>query len=108
MLKCGAFFAIKLRMNMSVTTMSHNTFNSNDVLESLSTSVLILDSALRVSYINTATEILFEISQRQAENIPLQTLLPGEKKLFKSSNERIETRKKQTEKPEQRRTTNKL
>ncbi|MAX53307.1 MAG: PAS domain-containing sensor histidine kinase [Methylophaga sp.] len=71
-------------MNMSVTTMSHNTFNSNDVLESLSTSVLILDSALRVSYINTATEILFEISQRQAENIPLQTLLPGEKKLFKS------------------------
>jgi two-component system nitrogen regulation sensor histidine kinase GlnL len=61
-----------------------------DVLENLTTPVLVLDRSLRVIYINTATEILFEISQRQAEDIPLLTLLPGEKKLFNSL-QRVQT-----------------
>lgn len=64
--------------------MSHDAIASNDVLENLTTAVLVLDTSLRVCYINTATEILFEISQRQAEHIPLQTLLPGEKRLLNS------------------------
>ncbi len=64
--------------------MSHDAIASNDVLENLTTAVLVLDESLRVCYINTATEILFEISQRQAEHIPLQTLLPGEKRLLGS------------------------
>jgi two-component system nitrogen regulation sensor histidine kinase GlnL len=71
-------------MYMSVTTMSHDAIASNDVLENLTTAVVVLDTSLRVCYINTATEILFEISQRQAEHIPLQTLLPGEKRLINS------------------------
>jgi two-component system nitrogen regulation sensor histidine kinase GlnL len=69
---------------MSVATMSHDAIANNDVLENLSTAVLVLDTSLRVCYINTATEILFEISQRQAEHIPLQTLLPGEVRLLNS------------------------
>ncbi len=64
--------------------MSHDAIASNDVLENLTTAVVVLDTSLRVCYINTATEILFEISQRQAEHIPLQTLLPGEKRLINS------------------------
>lgn len=64
--------------------MSHDTIASNDVLDNLTTAVLVLDTSLRVCYINTATEVLFEISHRQAEHIPLQTLLPGEKKLVNS------------------------
>lgn len=57
---------------------------SKDVLENLTTAVLVLDSNLRVCYINTATEVMFEISHRQAEFIPLQSLLPGEERLFLS------------------------
>lgn len=76
---------------MSITTMSHDAIASNDVLGNLTTAVLFLDTSLRVCYINTATEILFEISQRQAENIPLQTLLPGEKRLFSSLNRVVST-----------------
>ena len=64
--------------------MSHDPIASNDVLENLTTAVLVLDTSLRVCYINTATEILFEISQRQAEHIPFQTLLPGETRLLNS------------------------
>ncbi|WP_266327328.1 nitrogen regulation protein NR(II) [Methylophaga sp. OBS4] len=64
--------------------MNHDALASNEVLENLTTAVLVLDASLRVCYINTATEVLFEISQRQAEYIPLQTLLPGEKRLFHS------------------------
>jgi two-component system nitrogen regulation sensor histidine kinase GlnL len=64
--------------------MSHDAIAINDVLENLTTAVVVLDTSLRVSYINTATEILFEISQRQAEHIPLQTLLPGEQRLLES------------------------
>ncbi|AFJ01755.1 Nitrogen regulation protein NR(II) [Methylophaga frappieri] len=55
-----------------------------DVLENLATAVLVLDTQCRVCYINTATEIMFEISQRQAEHIPFQMLLPGELRLQKS------------------------
>lgn len=64
--------------------MSYDAIASNDMLENLTTAVLVLDTSLRVCYINTATEILFEISQRQAEHIPLQTLLPGEARLLSS------------------------
>lgn len=64
--------------------MNHDLIESKDVLENLTTAVLVLNASLRVCYINTATEILFEISQRQAEDIPLQSLLPGEKRLITS------------------------
>ncbi|KKN15386.1 hypothetical protein LCGC14_0986550 [marine sediment metagenome] len=78
-------------MIMSERRMSHEAILPINILESLSTSVLVLDKSLRVAYINTATEILFEISQRQAENIPLLSLLPGEKKLVNSLTRVVET-----------------
>lgn len=56
--------------------------SSADVLESLTTAILLLDVNLRVCYINTSTEIMLKVSQRQAEDIPFQTLLPGETHLL--------------------------
>lgn len=64
--------------------MSQESFACSDVLENLTTAVLVVDTSLRVRYINTATEMLFEISQRQAEHVPLQSLLPGEQRLLSS------------------------
>lgn len=61
-----------------------------DLLESLTTAILVLDAHLRVCYINTSTEVMFEISQRQAEHIPFQTLLPGETHLLNSLRHVIE------------------
>jgi two-component system nitrogen regulation sensor histidine kinase GlnL len=66
-------------MFMNQLTMLSDAIECKDVLENLTTALIVLDRSLRVIYINTATEMLFEISQRQAELIPLQTLLPGEK-----------------------------
>jgi two-component system nitrogen regulation sensor histidine kinase GlnL len=73
-------------MPMNQLTMLTDAIECKDVLGNLTTALIVLDRSLRVIYINTATEMLFEISQRQAELIPLQTLLPGEKKLFNSIN----------------------
>ncbi len=53
-----------------------------DVIENLTTAIIILDDSFRVHYINSSAEILFDISQRQADHIPLQAILPGEKGLF--------------------------
>lgn len=64
--------------------MNQDLFACSDVLENLTTAVLVLDRQYRVCYINTATEIMFEISQRQAEHIPFQMLLPGETHLLGS------------------------
>lgn len=71
-------------MNLNDTLINVDQIACSDVLENLTTAVLVLDTHFRVCYINTATEILFEISQRQAEHIPFQTLLPGENHLFNS------------------------
>ncbi len=52
------------------------------IIDNLSTSIIIIDEKLSVKFINSAAEILFDISQYQAEDIPLQSLLPGEHSLF--------------------------
>ncbi|MCX4190099.1 nitrogen regulation protein NR(II) [Methylophaga sp. OBS3] len=64
--------------------MNQDLLACSDVLENLTTAVIVLDQQFRVCYINTATEIMFEISQRQAEHIPFQMLLPGEVRLLAS------------------------
>jgi|SRR5690554_1213615 len=69
-------------MNLDDKLIKAVQISSADVLESLATAILVLDVNLRVCYINTSTEIMFEISQRQAEHIPFQTLLPGETHLL--------------------------
>ncbi len=53
-----------------------------DIIENLVTSIVIVDEQYRVIYLNSAAEVLFDISQRQAEYIPFQTVLPGEEQLF--------------------------
>lgn len=55
-----------------------------NIIENLSTSIVILDENLSVQFINTSAEVLFDISQRQAELIPFKTILPGEHGLFTS------------------------
>ncbi|MBL1321270.1 MAG: PAS domain-containing sensor histidine kinase [Methylophaga sp.] len=53
-----------------------------DIIENLMVSIVIVDEQYRVIYLNSAAEVLFDISQRQAECIPFQTVLPGEEQLF--------------------------
>jgi two-component system nitrogen regulation sensor histidine kinase GlnL len=57
---------------------------SQNIIDNLTTAVVILDDNLRVKFINASAEILFDISQRQAELIPFRVLLPGEHGLFES------------------------
>lgn len=71
-------------MKVDELPMNQDLLACSDVLENLTTAVLVLDQQYRVCYINTATEMMFEISQRQAEHIPFQMLLPGETKLLAS------------------------
>ena len=59
------------------------TFYQN-IIENLTNAVVILDETLKVRFINSSAEVLFDISQRQAELIPFQAILPGEDSLFKS------------------------
>jgi len=46
-----------------------------DIVENLSTAIIVMDSDLRVNKLNSAAEILFGMSQRQASSIPIQALL---------------------------------
>ncbi|MDF1587872.1 MAG: nitrogen regulation protein NR(II) [Gammaproteobacteria bacterium] len=55
-----------------------------NIIDNLTTSVVILDDNLKVKFISASAEILFDISQRQAELIPFRVLLPGEHGLFES------------------------
>lgn len=62
-----------------------------NIIENLSTSIVILDEKLSVQFINASAEVLFDISQYQAEHIPLQSLLPGEHSLFKCMQRVLQT-----------------
>jgi two-component system nitrogen regulation sensor histidine kinase GlnL len=55
-----------------------------NIVENLTSAIVILDESFKVKFINAAAEVLFDISQRQAELIPFQTILPGEDNLFVS------------------------
>jgi two-component system nitrogen regulation sensor histidine kinase GlnL len=54
------------------------------IIDNLTNAVVMLDGTFKVTFINAAAEVLFDISQRQAELIPFQTILPGEENLFVS------------------------
>jgi len=49
-----------------------------DIIENLTTAIIVMDDSLRVSKLNSAAEVLFGMSQRQAHLIPIQSLLVGE------------------------------
>ena len=55
-----------------------------NITENLTTAVVVLDESCKVKFINAAAEVLFDISLRQAELIPFQSMLPGEENLFVS------------------------
>jgi len=63
-----------------------NSLSCQDIIENLSTALVVVDNALRVVSLNASAEILFAMSQRQAKDIPFQTLLPGEIELITSLN----------------------
>jgi two-component system nitrogen regulation sensor histidine kinase GlnL len=54
------------------------------ILDNLTTAVLLCDDALRISYVNPAGEILFEVSARHVVGQSLKDLLPGEPGLIAS------------------------
>jgi len=53
-----------------------------DIVENLSTAIVVMDSSLRVNKLNSAAEIMFGMSQRQATSIPIQHLLLGDCELL--------------------------
>jgi two-component system nitrogen regulation sensor histidine kinase GlnL len=55
-----------------------------DMIENLTTAIVVMDHSLRVSKLNSAAEIMFGMSQRQAEDIPIHALLLGEGDLLNS------------------------
>lgn len=48
------------------------------ILDNINTAILLFDDALRISYINPAGEILFEVSARHIHGHPLRELFGGE------------------------------
>ena len=55
-----------------------------DIIENLTTAIVVMDHSLRVNKLNSAAEIMFGMSQRQAEDIPIHALLLGEGDLLNS------------------------
>ena len=53
-----------------------------NIIEHLASAIVILDESCKVKFINASAEVLFDISLRQAELIPFQSMLPGEENLF--------------------------
>lgn len=58
--------------------------NCEEIIENLTTAVVVMDQALRVITLNSAAEVLFGMSQRQALSIPIQALLLGDCELLPS------------------------
>jgi len=50
----------------------------SNLLDNLSTSVLVLNAKLKVEYMNPAAEVLFATSLRQSQDQPVKELLPAE------------------------------
>ena len=55
-----------------------------DIIENLTTVIVVMDNNLRVNTLNSAAEVLFGMSQRQADLIPIQSLLLGDSDLLAS------------------------
>ncbi|NOQ94643.1 MAG: PAS domain-containing protein [Methylophaga sp.] len=53
-----------------------------DIIDSLTTAIVVMDNELRVNILNSAAEVLFGMSQRQASSIPIQALLHGDCELL--------------------------
>lgn len=58
--------------------------SNQDILDNLTTAIVVMDHSLRICKLNTASEIMFGMSQHQAEDIPIHALLLGESDLLNS------------------------
>lgn len=54
------------------------------IIENLTTAIVVMDDSLRVNALNSSAEVLLKMSQRQADSIPIQSLLTGDSKLLAS------------------------
>lgn len=63
----------------------------HDIIDNVSTAIVVMDSTFRVATLNAASEVLFGVSQRQAACIPFHALLPGESALFNSLDRVLQT-----------------
>ncbi|PCJ32343.1 MAG: PAS domain-containing sensor histidine kinase [Gammaproteobacteria bacterium] len=50
-------------------------FSCRDIIENLTTAIVVMDNALRINTLNSAAEVLFGMSERQASSIPIQSFL---------------------------------
>ncbi|PHS32422.1 MAG: PAS domain-containing sensor histidine kinase [Methylophaga sp.] len=60
------------------------TISCQNIIENLVVSIVIVDEKYRVVYLNSSAEVLFDISQRQAEFVPFHSFLPGDEQLWRS------------------------
>ena len=54
--------------------------DSKTIIESISTSILVIDSQLKVAYANTAAEQLFSMSRTKLQGIKLLDLIDSNEK----------------------------
>ena len=62
-----------------------------DIIDSLTTAIVVMDEQLQVNTLNSAAEVLFGMSQRQAHSIPIQALLHNDCELLVGLNRVQET-----------------
>ncbi len=62
-----------------------------DIIDNLTTAIVVMDEKLQVNTLNSAAEVLFGMSQRQALSIPIQALLHNDCELLVSLNRVQET-----------------
>ncbi len=65
---------------------------SQRVLDNLTTAVLTFDAALRLTSINPAGEMLFEVSSKKVVGQPLASLLPHSQRLVKTLRQTLDSR----------------
>ncbi|TAM43644.1 MAG: nitrogen regulation protein NR(II) [Gammaproteobacteria bacterium] len=65
---------------------------SQRILDNLTTAVLTFDGALRLTSINPAGEMLFEVSSKKVVGQPLASLLPHSQRLVKTLKQTLESR----------------
>ncbi len=68
-----------------------NDKQSRRILENISTSVLVFDDQLRLSYLNPAAQILLAVSAGRTQNTPLEHLLSGSEHFFDNVRQAVAT-----------------
>jgi two-component system nitrogen regulation sensor histidine kinase GlnL len=83
---------MSLSISRSATVHSSGITSAQRILENLTCAVLILDGELRLTSINPAGEMLFEVSAKKVLGNKLAELLPHSQRLVRALNETLESR----------------